>query len=106
MDECIETYCLILYACASLSREEVMSQPKVEHNVHLIYDILHSVVSKIDPWFIEMIVTRYHEQGVLKEKLGATGETLYDLTEQAVIGRWGMFSDEFRSLYRSQVYQE
>jgi len=61
--------------------------------MHLVYDILNAVVMKVDPWFIEMIVARYHEQGMLKEKIGATGETLYDLTEQFVIANWGMFSD-------------
>jgi hypothetical protein len=43
---------------------------------------------------------------LLKERLGATGETLYDLTEDFVIENWGMFSDEFRHMYRLEIYEE
>jgi hypothetical protein len=35
------------------------------------------VIYKVDPWFIEKIITEYQKAGLLKERLGATGETMY-----------------------------
>lgn len=67
---------------------------------------MHIVIEKVDPWFIEQIIWEFHEKGLLKERLGATGETLYDLTEEFVIDNWSMFSDEFRHIYRHQMYEE
>ena len=42
----------------------------------------------------------------MKQRLGATGETLYDLSEEFVISNWNMFSDYFRNLYRHTLYEE
>lgn len=60
MDECLETFCLILYSCATLGMEEIQGNPKVQLNIHLAYDILNTVIYKVDPWFIEMIITKFH----------------------------------------------
>jgi hypothetical protein len=106
MDECLETFSLILYSCATLEKSDITNNPKILLNIHLIYDILNIVIYKIDPWFIEMIIIKFHEASLLKEKLGATGETLYDLTEEFVIQNWNMFSDNFRNLYRHSLYEE
>jgi hypothetical protein len=41
---------------------------------------------------------------MLNYKLGATGESLYDLTEDYIIANWELFTDKFRNLYRHKIY--
>ena len=36
---------------------------------------------KVDPWFVERILSEYAVNGLLKERLGATGETMYGISE-------------------------
>lgn len=60
----------------------------------------------MDSWLVEKIVLKYHSVDLLKAKLGATGETLYDLTEGYVVANWDMFSDGFRHTYRHELYEE
>ncbi len=66
MDECLETFCLLLFSCATLNMNEIQSNSKVQLNIHLIYDILNMVIYKVDPWFIEMIIIKFHEENLLK----------------------------------------
>lgn len=49
---------------------------------------------------------KFYNNQTLKEKLGATGETIYDMTEEAVIAKWNMMSDRFRSEYRDKIYED
>ena len=44
--------------------------------------------------------------GFLKARIGATGETLYDITEGYIISKWHLFSDEFRARYRAEIYED
>jgi hypothetical protein len=82
---------------------EELEHPKVELIKNLVFDILQTTIYQIDPWFIEKTIVKYHEKGLLKKKMGATGETLYDITEEYVVSNWSLFSDEFRHLYRHEL---
>lgn len=106
IDESLETFCLMLYSCAMLQLKDIQDSSKAALNIHLMYDILQLIIYKVDPWFIEQIILKFHDQKLLKERLGATGETLYDLTEEFVISNWNMFSDQFRHLYRHTLYED
>jgi hypothetical protein len=64
------------------------------------------MIHKVDPWFIERILTEYAQQHLLKARLGATGETMYGISEQFVIQNWHLFTDEFRNKYRHEWYEE
>lgn len=103
--DALETYSLILMSIAGLNQEEIV-HPKVELVKSLVFDLLQTTIYQIDPWFIEKTIIRYHEAGLLKERIGATGETLYDLTEEFVISCWSLFTDEFRHLYRHELYED
>ncbi|CDW87987.1 UNKNOWN [Stylonychia lemnae] len=106
IDECLETYFLILYSLTSINLQEIYEDKKIILNIHLIYDLLNMIIDQIDPWFIEQIIIQFHTKNLLKERLGATGETLYDITEEYVIKNWNMFSDYFRHLYRQTLYED
>ena len=56
IDEALETFCLILYSCATLPKEEITQYPKAVLSIQLIYDILNIVIYKVEPWFIEQII--------------------------------------------------
>ena len=54
MDEALETLCLILYSVmTTYVPGEIHSDPKLEHTVHLLFDVLSTTLFKVDPWFIE-----------------------------------------------------
>ena len=36
-----------------MDSNDIKSDPKIEHSVHLLYDVLTSLIYKVDPWFIE-----------------------------------------------------
>jgi hypothetical protein len=104
MDEALETLSLLVYLIPDLS--SARSNPKVESTVKLLFDVLQTLIYKVDPWFVELILLRYHEAGLLREHLGATGETLYQITEEFVISNWSLFGDAFRFRYREEMYEE
>ena len=76
----METFSLILISIAGLTPEEI-EHPKVELIKSLVFDLLQTTVYQIDPWFIEKTIISYHKKSLLRKKMGATGETLYELTE-------------------------
>ena len=107
LDEAYENLCLILYSIGKLKLEDdIKKKPKIEFGLHLIFDILSNIIVKLDPWVIEHIIIRYHNNDILKKGLGATGESLYRLTEEFVISNWHLFSDLFRHTYRHEIYEE
>ena len=86
--------------------KEALKSPKLDLNIKLIYDILTIVIDKMDAWLIEHIVEFFYDKKLLKMKLGATGETLYDITEDFILENWNLFSDSFRHLYRHSIYED
>jgi hypothetical protein len=80
-DQALETLILILYAYKGLSFEEIDKNPKLQLQVQLLYDVFSTMIHKVDPWFIEKILSEYAEHGLVKERLGATGETMYGVSE-------------------------
>lgn len=59
-----------------------------------------------DPWLLEKIILQFYESGALHERMGLTGDSVYDQTETAVIEKWSEFSDEFKYIYRDKIYYE
>lgn len=101
----LETFSLILISIAGLKSDEI-ENPKIELIKNLVFDLLQTSIYQIDPWFIEKTIIEYHKSGMLRARMGATGETLYQLTEEFVVSNWSLFSDEFRHLYRHELYEE
>lgn len=101
----LETFSLILISITGLNPQEI-DHPKVELIKNLVFDLLQTTIFQIDPWFIEKTIVEYHKSGILRARMGATGETLYELSEEYVVSNWSLFSDEFRHLYRHELYEE
>ena len=72
---------MILYSYKDISIDKIETNPKLQLQLQLLYDVFSTVIHRIDPWFIERILTEYAETGLFKERLGATGETIYGISE-------------------------
>jgi hypothetical protein len=94
-----------LFSLTGLNKEE-LDHPKLDLIKILLYDLLQTTLASMDPWFVEKIILEYHNKGLLREHIGGTGETMYQITEEFVVANWNLFSDEFRHKYRHELYEE
>lgn len=106
VSQAIETLFLVLYSVmTSHTEDSVKADARLEHTVHLVYDVLAVTIDKMDPWYLQQILSKV-DPDLIKARLGATGETLYDITERFVVTNWHLFSDEFRAYYRETLYED